>query len=115
MHLVIDIPDPLTWRERLARAPNLQRCSALTRGQRLARAFFWAWFGAAVALIAAAVVQLDAGVAPVKALAPEIVHVSEGYTVYRLRFAWRAAERSSCELTVFHDRPITWSLTCEPR
>jgi hypothetical protein len=112
MHLVIDVPEWPTLRQRLARAVSLDFCIALTRAQRLARAFFWACAGATIALIFSAIVHI-ASVPPVKLLEPEIRHVSEAYTAYRLRFAWQSIERI-CDLVVFHDRPITWSLTCEP-
>jgi hypothetical protein len=102
-----------TWRERLRRALDPERCLMLTVAQRFVRACAWFVLGAfaLMALVVAAHFALP--VAPVNLLDPQIEHRARDYTIYRLRFEWRGVEKS-CRFTVYHDRQ-TWRLECDPR
>ena len=90
-------------------AVSLQRCVALTRAQRLARALFWLALGFAIARFGTAYLELRYPT-PVMLLPPAIDQ-QPGYTRFTFRFDQRGSELA-CHLIVYHNEHHTWSVSC---
>lgn len=104
----------LTRRERLVRALRdgfcLDRCIAMTTGQRMWRAAVWLVLGEALG-IAAAVHYVRTYPAPVNVLQPVVEHAGERLSVIRFSFEHRNGV-ASCRVVIHHNDEHTWSVQC---